>query len=317
MKILITGGFGYVGGRLGMHLASSPQNHVYLSSRRVRHRPGWLSQGGLVQLNWDDKYSLSKACKNMDVVVHMAGMNAQECFEHPEIAFRVNGKNTESLISAASRNEVSKFLYLSTSHVYSSSLTGVITEDSVISNSHPYAISHVEGEKAVLAGHQKSNMQTTIVRLANSFGPPSNPKVDCWKLVVNDLCKQAAVDRKLVIKGPSGTLRNFITLTDVCLALEYLIHENEIYAEPTICNLGGQTKTILEIASIIKKAFLMDKGIKLSIVELSRRVSQNQYLDFRSQVLEKRGFRTSTSFDQEVGDLINFCEQNFRVGYYE
>ena len=312
MKILITGGFGYVGSRLGMHLASSPQNHIYLSSRSVRHRPGWLSQGGVVQLNWDDKTSLAKACKNMDVIVHTAGMNAQECFKNPAIAFKVNGENTENLISAALRNKVSKFLYLSTSHVYSSSLTGVITEDSVISNSHPYATSHVEGEKAVIAGHQKSYMQTIVVRLANSFGPPSNPKVDCWNLVVNDLCKQAVVDKKLVIKGPSGTLRNFITLTDVCLALEYLINENEIYDEPTICNLGGQTKSILEIASLIKKAFLINKGIKLSLVELSKNFIQDQHLDFRSQVLENRGFRNSTSFDKEVTDLINFCELHFK-----
>ena len=57
----------------------------------------------------------------------------------------------------------------------------------------------------------------------------------------------------------------------------------------------------------------IDKGIDLSLLELSRNFTQNQHLDFRSQVLEKRGFRTSTSFDQEVADLINFCEINFKT----
>ena len=313
MKILITGGFGYVGGRLGKHLASSPSNQIYLGSRSLRHPPTWLSQGGIVQLDWDDQNSLMKACENMDAVVHAAGLNAQESFKQPEMAFQVNCKNTEKLVSAAIKNLVSKFVYISTSHVYSSPLTGIITEDSEISNPHPYATSHAAGEQAALVGHQMSEMQTSIVRLANSFGPPASPDVDCWKLVVNDLCRQAVVDRALVISGPSGTVRNFITMTDVSLALEHLLHEKGTYSEPTICNLGAETKTILEIATIIKKNYLIDKEIDLSLLELSRNFTQNQYLDFRSQVLEKRGFRTSISFDQEIADLINFCELNFNT----
>ena len=312
MKILITGGFGYVGGRLARHLTSSG-HEIFIGSRTLQSKLSRLDKGSLIVMDWDDDESLLNACKNIDVIVHAAGMNAKDCAENPELALQVNGIATESLVRAASKQSVSKFIYISSAHVYTDDLSGVISEGNSLTNMHPYATSQVAGENATMNGHCTIAMQTVVVRLANAIGAPLTRDVNCWMLVVNDLCKQAALDRRLVIRGPSSGVRNFITMTDVCLGLEFLINNNQKRVSPLICNLGDKTKTIGDIASAIKSIYLKEKRIDLEIIELSNDRPKINYLDFRSLVLADIGYQWSSNFKEELIELVKFCEFEFGV----
>ena len=158
-KILITGGFGYVGGRLAKHLATSG-HEIFIGSRTLQSKPRWLHRGSSIVMDWDNDESLQKACKNIDVIIHAAGMNAKECSENPGLALKVNGIGTERLVRAASKESVAKFIYISSAHVYTDNLSGVITEESRTTNIHPYATSQVAGEEATTNGHSNSAMQT-------------------------------------------------------------------------------------------------------------------------------------------------------------
>ena len=310
MKILITGGFGYVGGRLARHLASSG-HEIFIGSRTFQPKPSWLVKGSIIVMDWGDERSLLNACKNIDVIVHAAGMNAKECLENPELALKVNGVATESLVRAASKNLVSQFIFLSSAHVYTDDLSGVISEESSIINMHPYATSQVAGEKATMNGNCNIAMQTVVVRLANAIGAPLTKDVNCWMLVVNDLCKQAALNRRLVVRGPSSGVRNFITMTDVCMGLEFLVTNRRDLLHPLICNLGDKTKTIGDIASAIKSIYLEEKGIDLEIIQLSNDRLETRNLDFRSSVLADIGYQWSSNFKEELIELVKFCEFEF------
>ena len=310
MKILITGGFGYVGGRLARHLASSG-HEVFIGSRTFQPKPSWLVKGSIIVMDWGDERSLLNACKNMDVIVHAAGMNSKECLENPELALRVNGVATENLVRAASEQVVAKFIYLSSAHVYTDDLIGVISEDNSLTNTHPYATSQVAGEQATMNGHCNIGMQTIVVRLANAIGAPLTKDVNCWMLVVNDLCKQAALDHQLIIRGPSNAVRNFITMTDVCLGLEFLATNSQNSMAPVLCNLGDKTKTIGNIASTIKSIYLNEKGVDLQIFGLSHELSEVRNLDFQSTVLANMGYECSSNLRQELVELVKFCVFEF------
>ena len=310
MKILITGGFGYVGGRLARHLASLGYE-IFIGSRTFQSKPSWLVKGSIIVMDWDDDESLLNACKNIDVIVHAAGMNTKECLENPELAFEVNGVSTESLVRAASKQSASKFIYLSSAHVYKDDLSGVISEKNSVTNMHPYATSQVAGEQATINGHSNITMQTMVVRLANVIGTPLAKDVNCWTLVVNDFCKQAAFDRRLVIRGPSNGVRNFITMTDVCLGLEFLVNNRQDSLHPIICNLGDKTKSIGNIASTIKSIYFEEKGIDIKVIKLSNDRSEARHLDFRSSVMADMGYQWSSNFKQELIELVKFCESEF------
>ena len=104
MKILITGGLGYLGGRLGEHLAQNPAYEVYLGSRFDRSRPRWLRVDNIIKMDWSDSRSLMSACKTMDVIIHASGMNASECLANPKLALELTAtiqKNFLKLLKKA------------------------------------------------------------------------------------------------------------------------------------------------------------------------------------------------------------------------
>ena len=114
MRILITGGFGFVGGRLAVHLAQAGYQ-IVLGSRNASSPPVWLPQAEVVQIVWEDDRTLVRCCDGVDGVIQAAGMNAQDCENDPLQALVVNGEQTSNLVKASVKQNVKQFIYFSTS----------------------------------------------------------------------------------------------------------------------------------------------------------------------------------------------------------
>src|SRR5205807_10500909 len=115
-----------------------------------------------------------------------------------------NGLVTARLARAAAKQGTARFIYLSSAHVYGAALSGHVDEHTCPAPRHPYATSHRAGEDAVRLACDGSAMAAIVVRLANAFGAPVDPAVDCWHLVTNDLCRQAVKTRRAVLKTPGN-----------------------------------------------------------------------------------------------------------------
>ncbi len=309
-KVLITGGFGLIGSRLALYLDSLGYE-TFVASRLIKKMPNFLKLGTHILINWDDAHSLYKACRNMDIVVHAAGMNAGDCHKNPDSALDFNGVKTGKLVEQARRAGVKKFIYLSTAHVYSNNLSGVVKESTLLQNAHPYATSKVAGERAVIENSAETDMQGIIIRLSNAFGSPPHSSVNCWMLLVNDLCRQVSVSKKIVIRSPSNTVRNFISLTDVCAGLEFIISKDFSTNLPKVYNMGDKSKTLIEMASIIQDNYSRLKNIDIPIIELSEKLEHRQNLEYRSHLLKSEGWHATSNFNSEIRRLIEFCESNF------
>ena len=112
MKILITGAFGYLGGRVSSFFSSISEYEIILASTRAVKTPSSLKNIKVIQINWKDEESISNACTNIDVIIHAAGMNAQDCKINPEEALNVNGIYTAKLVKNAISHKVKKIIYL-------------------------------------------------------------------------------------------------------------------------------------------------------------------------------------------------------------
>jgi len=305
--ILITGGFGFLGGRLGQYL--SENYNVILGSRSDQSKPNWLSIAKTLKIDWDDETSLNDACNLVDIVIHASGLNAQECSSDPEKALLVNGVYTQNLVKAAINQSVKKFIYLSTAHVYSDNLLGVITEDTPTTNSHPYATSHVAGENAVLLAIKQEHVEGAVVRIANAFGRPVSKHVNCWMLLVHDLCKQAVVQGSLTLNSDSSIVRNFVTIEDFCAAIELLIEGSNT---SNIINIGSKkAHTIGEMAIKIQNNCLDILGFQPPITSKQKSSLNKGLLDFQTNYLDSLGFKFVNNFDSEIKELIRFCSENF------
>ena len=313
MRILITGGLGFVGGRLAVHLAQAGHRLV-LGSRNAVDPPAWLSQAEVAKIEWEDTAALVRCCMGVDIVIQAAGMNAQDCANDPVAALTFNGVATARLVAAASRAGVQRIIYLSTAHVYARSLMGTITEDTCPRNLHPYATSHLAGEQAVLGATQCGKMQGIVLRLSNAFGAPMNNNVNCWMLLVNDLCRQALLTHKLILQSSGQQQRDFIPMTDVCRVVERFAVASGDDSPTGIFNIGaGESQSVLSIAQTIQQRCFKVLGFE---PELQRKkdVEEDFFMPFMYRTARLVGMGSPLDASNniaEIDNLLRYCARTF------
>lgn len=315
MKILITGGMGYLGGRLVQHLTNQAGFEVIIGSRTFSGPPEWSPKTKLVQTDWSHPESLLEICSKIDAIVHLAGMNAQDCSKDPTKALEVNGCMTSKLLEAAVSQKVKRFIYLSTAHVYQSPLIGKITEETCPQNLHSYATSHRAGEDTVRAALQRKEIEGIVIRLSNSFGAPVNKNINCWMLLVNDLCKQAILTKHMTLMSSGSQRRDFITLTDACRAINHLLLLPSEKIEHGVFNVGGMwTPTVLEITELIAERIHHVIGFKPEISRKENANEKSDSLDYDISKLLGTGFTLGhhSIRESEIDELIKFCLKNLK-----
>lgn len=312
MRILITGGFGFIGGRLAVYLAKSG-HQIILGTRHSVSPPDWLLQAEVAQILWNDKAALERNCAGIDVIIHAAGMNAQDCIADPAAASAFNGEATERLVIAASRSGVNLFIYLSTAHVYAKPLIGNITEATDPCNPHHYATSSLSGEDAVLNSNHCQTIQRVVLRLSNAFGAPMHKEVNCWTLLVNDLCRQAVTKQRLTIHTAGLQRRDFLTLEDLSRATSHVISLPKDLIDGEVFNVGGSwAPRVIDVVQLVQLRCTEVLGFTPKIshaVKVDDEVTHN--LDFRIDKLLASGFEPSGSAMLEIDATLLFCRKNF------
>ena len=312
MRILITGGLGYIGGRLAHHLQSGG-HEIILGTRTPDKVPIWLPGAEVVKTVWTDDAALESICRTVDAIVHASGMNALDCAADPVSALEINGLGTARLVRAAAMVGIKRFIYLSTAHVYGAPLAGDIHEGSCPRNMHPYATSHLAGEAAVLnAGHQR-RMSTLVLRLSNAFGAPVDEAANCWMLLVNDLCRQAVTSGELKLQTSGSQQRDFIPVTEVCKVINNLLVDTGVPAPFDVLNLGaGVSMSVRQMAERIKLQCKSSLGFEPKLVcpepqmhELAERLA------YRIDRLRQLHISVNPDPGNEINELLQFCRVRF------
>lgn len=313
-SVLITGGSGYVGGRVIRRLSSRGDLLLRIGGRqREGVFPSWLACGSPVSLDLLSNESLVSACSGVETIIHLAALNEIDSSSDPERALLVNGLGTLKLLQAAEKAGVSRFIYFSTAHVYGAPLAGTITERTLPRPVHPYAITHHIAEDFVLAAHDRNALTGIVVRLSNGFGAPADSSVNRWSLLVNDLCRQAVTSRVLALRTSGLQRRDFIPLEDVARAVEHFL-----FLEPSLCvdglfNLGGESPLkIIDIAERIAGRCQVVLGYTPEVNRpqpLLDEVSAD--LDFSIEKLKSSGFSLSGNMDEEIDATLLLCKEAF------
>lgn len=310
-RILITGGYGYLGGRIAVELANNPEWIVRLGSRKVQAAPDWLSQAETVPVDVLETGSLPAAMADVQAVVHLAAMNENDCIADPCRAVLVNTLGTLNVLRAAIDAGVKHFIYFSTAHVYGAPLVGDITEQTLPRPLHPYAITHHAAEDFVLAAHDQKKITGVVVRMSNGFGAPTHLYVDRWTLLVNDLCRQAVQSHKLTLRSSGLQQRNFITLTDVARAVGHLLDLNQRDCGNGLFNLGGSNSlSVWDMVQKIAQRCQLTLGY-LPSIERPEPQSDEQvdFLTYHSDKLQNTGFMLQGNFDEEIDRTLLICAQ--------
>lgn len=308
MQILITGASGLLGSRIAHHLASQGYS-LRLATRSTIHY--YLPNSTTCSIDWDSQASLEAACKDIDCVIHAAGMNSQDCASDPLAALLMNGVGTGRLRLAAALAGVHRIVYFSTAHIYRSPLVGKITEETRPENLHPYATSHLAGELSLFSPPSQPGPEAVVFRLSNAFGRPLHPSANCWTLLANDLCKQAAENHSLHLTSSGMQIRDFIPLSLVCSCTEQILSPHLNLSPYQVFNLGGLAMTIRDFAYLIQSRASRVFGDLQLHIPPSTQPADNLDLDYCCNRISSLFKLPQPCLESEIDELLHFCNLHF------
>lgn len=255
MKILVTGGAGYIGTELIRQLVLMPEvEQVILYDNLSRGNFNIFLHSGIkrgkvkfVKGELLDSRTLKSIVKNVDVVYHLAArVSTPLSNESSHLFEQVNHWGTAELVYAVEESNVKKFVYLSSASIYGAS-SEEMTIDSTPNPQSFYGISKYRGEQHVLRLMEK--MPTFIIRCGNVYGYGVSMRFDA---VINRFMFDASFNGRISIYGDGMQRRSFIYIDKITDILKHLIN---VEFKPGIYNAVDKVLPIIEIASAVQELY--------------------------------------------------------------
>lgn len=306
MTVVVTGGFGYAGGRIVGNLLQEGVEVRVSSRRTAADIPSWAS--GRVRWSSD----LAALSDGANCLIHLAAPNEIVCAEQPDKAIADTVALTQAAVDAVRAAGIGRMIYASTVHVYGP-LRGQIDETTAPTPVHPYAVAHLESEDIVAAAAGSGDMEAVTLRLSNGYGAPADNGTDRWSLLVNDLCRQAVTKRRLALKSDGTQLRDFLPLTDVARAFAHFAMRPSLREGYEVFNLSaGRSMSVRAMAELVleRARHLLGDDIELVIPHAPDAATEER-LTIDNRALMAAGFRPSTPPESEIDGMLAFCKAAF------
>ena len=249
MRILITGGAGFIGSHLAEHFQRKAAVRV-LDNLRTGH------QRNLAGLDVEfvhgsilDRDLLSTVVQGVDYVFHLAAMvGVPESIHQPQACVELNAIGVLNVLAAAANAGVRKLCFSSSAAVYGDNPVVPKREDMRPEPRSPYAVTKLDGEFYCQQFMDAGRLETVILRFFNVFGPRQDP-ASPYAAAVPKFFHQALAGKPMTIFGDGSQTRDFIYVKDIVAAMDFL---TTTPGRTGVFNAGyGDQITVLELAKRI------------------------------------------------------------------
>lgn len=304
MRILITGGAGYIGSELVYSLAQLPEvtnitiydnlsrgNYNVFLGRKIEGTKVQFVHGEIL-----DSRKLRTVLKNIDIVFHLAAKVTTPFANLDGHVFeQINHWGTAELIYALEENPVKQLIFLSSSAVYGNT-SQPATEETATNPDSFYSISKYRAEQHILRLFNKTN--ALIVRLGNVYGYSKSMRFDA---AINRLMFDAHYTGRITINGTGMQQRSFIHINKVTNILTQLLHKQ---VPSGVYNLSDKNLSILEISEALStvypgvESFFINQNYAGHNLQIEREAKILQYVTLPESNLEHelRAFKEQFSF---------------------
>ncbi len=252
MKILITGGSGFI----GSHLTARYQGRaevVILDNLRTGNRKNLQGLDcRFIEGDILNPEVVNEAMDGVDIVYHLAALvSVAESMERPLETVAINVTGLLNVLEAAKRHKVRKLVFASSAAVYGENPTQPKVETLTPDPRSPYAVTKLDGEYYCAIYERQGWLSTACLRFFNVFGPRQDPS-SAYAAAVAAFFDKARRGQTMSIHGDGGQTRDFIHVADIASALAFIgEHPNAT----GVFNAGyGKAITILELANKIREA---------------------------------------------------------------
>lgn len=311
MKLLITGGLGFIGSNFIRHMLEKYPEYEIINLDRQTYagNPDNLTD---IEKNTNYTFIRDDICnagtvnmlmKKVDHVVHFAAeSHVDRSIEDASQFVKTNVLGTFTLLDAALRHNVRKFIHISTDEVYGSIIRGSFKETDILTPSSPYSSSKAGSDLLAQSYFITHKLPVIITRCTNNFGPYQYPEKLIPLFITNLLEK-----RKVPVYGTGENVRDWIYVLDHCKAVDFILHNGAI---GEIYNIGGGSeKTNIHIT----KKILEILGMDISMMEYVKdRPGHDLRYSLDCTKLKKLGWEPEHSFDDSLEYTVKWYIKNRR-----
>ena len=321
MKILVTGGCGFIGSNFIKYLFSDPEiekNIKVINVDKITYAGSGKNIKHInISSNEDYLFIKEDICdkKAIDTIIsehkpEIIFNFAAESHVDRSISDSGNFENSNfigacNLFKSALKHDIRKIIQISTDEVYGSTKEGSFSENSVLNPSSPYSSTKAAADLFALSLFKTHNLPVIITRSANNFGPYQFPE-KILPLFITNLIEGNKVPLMWSEENPGLNIRDWLHVNDNCRAIWFIANKGKL---GEIYNISGENeKTNIEITKMLLNHFGFNE-------EMINKIQHRKAHDFRYSIkgdkLKELGFEHShKNLEEEIKKLIDWYKNN-------
>lgn len=311
MKILVTGGAGFIGSNFIRHIISGHPEHSVINLDKLTYA-GNLENMQDMEDQPNYRFVKGDICDrqfldslDFDAIINFAAESHVDRSILDSFPFlQANVIGTQSLLEAAKIRKC-RMLQVSTDEVYGSIENGLFTEESSISPNSPYAASKASADLLVRAYHETFDMDVLITRCSNNYGPYQFPE-KLIPLVIS----HAIAGKPVPVYGDGKNVRDWIYVLDHCKAVDVVFHRGK---SGEVYNAGGKNEwqnidIIMKLLSLVADKTGQDADVMKDLITFvkDRQGHDRRYAIDPSKIEKELGWRPETGFDEGLENTVDW-----------
>ena len=316
MKILVTGGAGFIGSNYLHYVVNKYPSEEFVCLDALTYAGNYNNIKELdkkdnykfVNIDIRDEQSINELFEkeNFDVVINFAAeSHVDNSIKNPSIFIDTNIQGTRVLLDASRKYNIKRYHQVSTDEVYGDLPLDrkdlLFTENTPIHTSSPYSSSKAAADLFVMAYYRTFGLSVTISRCSNNYGPYQFPE----KLIPVVISK-ALNDENIPVYGKGENVRDWIHVIDHNIGVDLIVRNGRI---GEIYNLGGHSeRTNLEVVKTILKQ--MGKSEDLITYVTDRPGHDLRYAIDSTKVEKELGWNRTYTFEEGIKETVDWYLNN-------
>lgn len=318
MRVLVTGGAGYIGNDVVRELLKRGHKPVVFDIKYwgMDSLKDIMNDIEFIEGDCRNSKDVIYALEGIDSVIHLAGIVGEAaCLRNPKAHFSINVESTRTLVNCCTDpmvDLVRDFIFSSSCSVYGNvnGLYKEVTEDTEVNPLSDYAYAKYVSERIILKrGKEIPHFHPTVLRLTTVFGWSARPRLD---LVTNLFTYQAWKNKKIKIYGTGMQYRSLIHVKDVAKAFVDVLEKPRFMRSGKIFHVGEEKNNmkVIEIAELVKKII---PGTEIIILK-DKPSDKRDYFINCSKIKNTIGWRAEWDVEKGIRDLIeNFEKSDYNL----
>lgn len=306
MKILVTGGCGFVGSHIVDAYVKCGHEVIVADKKKATYLPYKNLSATYFQIDLTNSEKVNKLIANEkpDIINHQAAnISISSSLKNP-LNDADNILSVINLLEASKNNAVKKMIFASSAGaIYSENKTLPFTERTEPFPITPYGVSKLSGEYYIKAYSKMYGIKYVILRYSNAYGPRQNSK---YKSVISVFIENIVNEKLPTINNDGNQTRDFIFVSDVALAnviaLDY--NSNDIF------NISSQTETSIKTLCT-KIKIILKSNTEIKYKEKIIQEQKRSYISNR-KALEKLKWKPIVTLKQGLAETIKWYERKIK-----